>query len=284
MGIDDKRDANEESLARRLTLVRGESREASPHRAPKLELIVNPGWKLYEALMANDPRRVSAALGRGADVNERDPDGRTPLFEAVLPWKDPTIAEVLLERGANVRVRDLVGQTPLHAAAAFGTETHLRVLLGGGAEIDARDAAGETPLHFAAGLGRIKATTFLVSRGADVSIRDHQGRTPLNRVLTHLPEDNQRELLERLLGGFVTAKVVEARSDSLILRVETFHSKYPEAERQAKERGNLTVPCGLLRDVPELGEIIRCRKGLSQALDEAWREARRRDLGIEPAR
>ena len=96
MGIDDKRDANEESLARRLTLVRGESREASPHRAPKLELIVNPGWKLFEALMANDLRRVSAALGRGADVNERDPDGRTPLFEAVLPWKDPAIAEVLL--------------------------------------------------------------------------------------------------------------------------------------------------------------------------------------------
>ncbi len=190
-----------------------------------------------------------------------------------MPWKDPAIAEVLLERGANVRVRDLAGQTPLHAAAAFGTETHLRVLLGGGAEIDARDAAGETPLHFAAGLGRVKATTFLVSRGADVSIRDHQGRTPLNRVLTHLPEDNQRELLERLLGGFVTAKVVEARSDSLILRVETFHSKYPEAERQAKERGNLTVPCGLLRDVPEPGEIIRCRKGLSQALDEAWRDA-----------
>ena len=284
MGIDDKRDANEESLARRLTLVRGESREASPHRAPKLELIVNPGWKLFEALAANDPRRVSAALGRGADVNERDPDGRTPLFEAVLPWKDPAIAEVLLERGANVRVRDLAGQTPLHAAAAFGTETHLRVLLGGGAEIDARDAAGETPLHFAAGLGRVKATTFLVSHGADVSIRDHQGRTPLNRVLTHLPEDNQRELLERLLGGFVTAKVVEARSDSLILRVETLHSKYPEAERQAKERGNLTVPCGLLRDVPEPGEIIRCRKGLSQALDEAWRDARRRDLGIEPAR
>ena len=149
-----------------------------------------------------------------------------------------------------------------------------------GAEIDARDAAGETPLHFAAGLGRVKATTFLVSRGADVSIRDHQGRTPLNRVLTHLPEDNQ----QRLLGGFVTAKVVEARSDSLILRVETFHSKYPEAERQAKERGNLTVPCGLLRDVPEPGEIIRCRKGLSQGLDDAWREARRRDLGIEPAR
>ena len=64
MGIGDKRDANEESLARRLTLVRAESREITPHRAPKLELIVNPGWKLFEALVANDLRRVSAAPAR----------------------------------------------------------------------------------------------------------------------------------------------------------------------------------------------------------------------------
>jgi hypothetical protein len=103
-------------------------------------------------------------------------------------------------------------------------------------------------------------------------------------VLAHLAEDNQRELLERLLGGFLTVRVVEARPDSLIVQVETLHSKYPEAVRQARERGMLTVPCGLLREVPDPGEILRCRKGLSQALDEAWREARRRELGIEPER
>ena len=90
MGIDDKRDANEESLDRRLTLVRAESREATPHRAPKLELIVNAGRKLFEALMANDLRRVSAALGRGADVNERDPDGRHAALRGGVAVEGPS--------------------------------------------------------------------------------------------------------------------------------------------------------------------------------------------------
>src|SRR5208283_34736 len=106
MDIDDKRDVNEESRARRLTLVRGEAREVTLYQAPKLELVVNVERKLFEAVMANDPRRVSTWLARGADANARDRDGRTPLFEAMLPWKDPAIAELLFARGADVGARD----------------------------------------------------------------------------------------------------------------------------------------------------------------------------------
>jgi ankyrin repeat protein len=289
MGIDDdQRPVNDDFLTRRLTLVRGEARAAPPHQAPKLELIVNADRKLLEAVMANDPGSVSTWLARGANANARDADGRTPLFEAVLPWKDPAITELLLGRGANVRVRDKDGQTPLHAAAAFGGEAPLCFVLDRGAEIDARDAAGRTPLHCAARLGRVEAVTQLVSRGADVGIPDNQGRTPLDRVLANRlldPQDNRREPLARLLGGFMTAKVVEARPDSLILRVESLHTKYPEAERRATERGTLTVPCGVFRKTPEPGQLVRCEKGLTPGLDEAWSEARRKaELGIERER
>src|SRR5512147_1873773 len=289
MGSDDKRDVRRDLLDPRLTLVRGGADEPTPHRAPRLELNVNPLWKLYQALKANDPRRVEDALAHGADVNARDPDGRTPLYEAVLHWKDPTsVAELLLDHGASLRVRDKDGQTPLHAAAMFGEEAHLRLFLERGAEIDARDARAQTPLHCAADLGRIHATTFLVSRGADVSICDHQGRTPLalvrrNHIMEYLGDD-QRQLLERLLGGFMTARVVEARRNSLIVLVETLHSRYPEAERQAREGGTLTIPCGLLPEPPKVGDRLSCQKGLTRELSEAWREARRRDLGIERER
>ena len=124
-----------------------------------------------------------------------------------------------------------------------------------------------------------------MSRGADVSIRDHEGRTPLERMLEdrHL-EEHLREPLKLLLGGFLAVKVMEAGPDSLIIRVESLHSKYPEAERRATERGTLVVPRGVLRDVPEPGDLIRCRKGLSPALDEAWSAAHRNDLGHEPMR
>jgi ankyrin repeat protein len=162
MDIDDERDVyeqflerltlpREKFLARRFTLVRGEACEASPHQAPKLELLVNADRKLFEAVMANDLRRVSTWLERGANPNARAPEGWTSLFEAVMPpSKEPAITELLLAKGADVRVRDKNGQTPLHAAAIFGEEAHLCVLLNrGGAEIDARDTVGRTPLHLA---------------------------------------------------------------------------------------------------------------------------------------
>ncbi len=69
---DDRKHENDEFLARRLTLVRGEACEPTPHQAPKLELLVNADRKLWEAVMANDPQSVSTWLARGANANARD--------------------------------------------------------------------------------------------------------------------------------------------------------------------------------------------------------------------
>ena len=199
------------------------------------------------------------------------------------------IAELLLASGADVRARDKNGQTPLHTAALFAEEPQLRLLIDRGrAEIDARDAAGRTPLHLAADVGRVEATAFLVSRGADVSLRDHEGRTPLDCAwkihAQGILSEHQREQLERLLAGFMTAQVVEARPDSLILWVESVHSRFTEADRRATERGTLTIPSGAFREAPIPGQLIRCEKGLTPALDEAWNRAHKRDLGIERER
>ena len=62
MDNNERKDVNDESRARRLTLLRGEGRAVTPHQAPKLELLVNADRNLFEAVMANDPRRVSTWL------------------------------------------------------------------------------------------------------------------------------------------------------------------------------------------------------------------------------
>lgn len=257
-------------------------------KAPKLQLIVNADRELFEAIVDNDPARVSAWLARGAQANLRDEYGRTPLFLAALGSKDQVIAEQLLDRGADVRARNVNGLTPLHIAAGVGDEARIALFLDRGAEIDARCVDGWTPLHCAAALGRFEEASFLVSRGADVSIRDRDGLTPLDVARAHHPHEPLSErrwrALERLLGGFAIAKVIEARPDSLIMRVESVHSIYPEAYWQAKERGLIAIPAGLLREVPEPGDVIHYPKRLSPELDEAWRAARRRRLDIEPER
>jgi Ankyrin repeats (3 copies) len=260
--------------------------ENNPHRSPKRDLSSNADRELFQAVLVGDTPGVSAWLARGADVNARDTAlGRTPLFHAVaLPERKPAIAELLLARGADVRAHGREGETPLHVAAISGNEAQMRVLLDHRAEIDARDASGKTPLHNAATLARIDAASFLVSRGADVSLRNRNGETSLHLVPKDV-EKHLREPFRRLLGGFLTAHVVEARPDSLIVRVETIHSKFPEAERQAKQCGTLTVPCGVFSERPHIGDLVRCEKGLTPGLDEAWSEARRKaELGIERER
>jgi hypothetical protein len=202
----------------------------------------------------------------------------------VVSWANPANAGFLLAYGADIRVRDAVGMTPLHSAALYGDEATIGLLIDFGAEINARDASGWTPLHSAARLGRVEEATVLVRRGADVSIRDDNGRTPLDVMLENSLLGELREPLQRLLGGFMTVRVVETRPDSLVVRVEGCHSKYPDAQWEAKEQGAITVPSGLLPEVPEVGDLIECPKGLSPTLDRVWRDARSKDLGIERVR
>jgi hypothetical protein len=139
----------------------------------------------------------------------------------------------------------------------------------------------------------IESVMYLVSRGADVSIRDREGMTPLGAMQRPYYEwwnrschsEAQWEQLLGLLGGFTTVKVIEAQADSLIIRVESHHGRFTDAEREARERDALTIPTRLFRgDIPEQGAHLRCERGLLPVLDEVWREARRRDLGIELTR
>ncbi|HMB03463.1 MAG TPA: hypothetical protein VKP69_06945, partial [Isosphaeraceae bacterium] len=183
-------------------------------------------------------------------------------------------------------------------------EEHIRVLLEGGAEIDARDATGQTPLHKAAVPPRIAQLEFLITVGADVNARDCIGQTPLDalRGLRADPEwckkcntpleslrDPQWEMLREVLGGFTTVKVTDVWQDSLIVRVEGHHGRYPAALREAQERGALIVPSNLVfgRDLPEPGQVVRCGKRPLPIPDNewfwAWDNQMRQDLdlGIE---
>jgi ankyrin repeat protein len=239
--------------------------------------------ELLQALQYNAPDWVFALLAQGANAKLRNLRGQTLLFQAVDRWKDPAIIEELLARGADPRLRDNYGQTPLHLAAVFGSEAHLRILLDGGAEIDARNRYGSTPLHEASGFDHFKEATFLVSRGADVAARDRHGLTPLDHHLQRCRLEPQ-EPWERLLGGFMTARVLEVQGNSLKVQVVSVHSKYPEVEQQARERGALILPCGYLDDVPEPGDILRCAKGLALGQEKIWHAMHRRDLDIERER
>jgi ankyrin repeat protein len=68
---------------------------------------------------SGDTKLVKELLDQGTYVNVRDPDGRTPLTEAV--WNNHgEIVRLLLEKGADPNAKKNRGATPLSIAMGKG--------------------------------------------------------------------------------------------------------------------------------------------------------------------
>jgi ankyrin repeat protein len=74
-----------------------------------------------------------------------------------------TGARLLLEKGADVESRDNEGRTPLGWAAEKGHEVVVKLLLERGAELEPRDNDGRTPLGWAARRGHEAVANLLQS-------------------------------------------------------------------------------------------------------------------------
>ena len=65
-------------------------------------------------------------INAGADVNAKNNDGCTPLYDTVVCWEETKrrvdFARFLIAKGAEVRVRNKFGETPLHFAATGSGE------------------------------------------------------------------------------------------------------------------------------------------------------------------
>jgi ankyrin repeat protein len=154
------------------------------------------------SLAADSVRRL---LQRGADVNGRFSNGRTPLLEAASRGI-PSVIEVLLAAGAEVNVHRADGATPLMLAAGSrmgaaaaqlsGTPDHVAPLLRRGAAVEARDTTGSTALFYGVAGSSPVVVTALLEGGATVEARDKIGMTPLMYAML-LPRTEIAQLLLR---------------------------------------------------------------------------------------
>ena len=137
--------------------------------------------QIHYAAKSGSVDQVKRLIAEGAEVDEKDDNGATPLIIAAYSGQRG-VAAFLIAEGADVRAKDSKDTSALHAAAIGGYKDVAELLLAEGVDVDPKDAEGSTPLGWAAYFGYRDVAALLLSKGADVNARDNRGSTPLHAV------------------------------------------------------------------------------------------------------
>lgn len=104
-----------------------------------------PQLQLHRAIREGRTEEITKLIEAGADPEELDECGLTPLYWAAY-HNHPEAICALVEAGAEPRIRDKNGRTPLHWVSFHSGSRReaYKVLVGAGANVNAKDKFGWT--------------------------------------------------------------------------------------------------------------------------------------------
>ncbi|MFT4314937.1 MAG: ankyrin repeat domain-containing protein [Wolbachia pipientis] len=156
---------------------------------------------------------VRDLVSKGANINAKDKDGKTPLhlaaqgnstniIQLLLDMKVSSTSvdveddaqrtplycaaesgnlnavNLFLDRGANINNRNTIsGATLLHAAVKSNKPKVIKIFLDRGISIESKDIFDTTPMLLAVRLGKLDAVKFLLENGANIEAQDRNGWT-----------------------------------------------------------------------------------------------------------
>lgn len=136
----------------------------------RIDGIKNHGDKINKTCIKHgiEPRQFAAFMGPFSHVNATDKKGQTPLG-AAISLGDDEMVKLLLELGADVNQLDGEGASPLRRAVVYNAKTEIFELLKKkGADLKLIERDGMTAFCFAAAEGKLDIVKTLVRLGADI--------------------------------------------------------------------------------------------------------------------
>jgi quinoprotein dehydrogenase-associated probable ABC transporter substrate-binding protein len=130
----------------------------------------DPTQELSEAVIANDPERVTYLVKHGTDINKRDGQGYTPLTSAARQ-RYAQLIKVLLDLKADPNATDADKMTPLLEAVIRNDVPSIKVLLANGADKESAGPQGYNALSLAIEEREYEAAKALIDAGAKVNAR-----------------------------------------------------------------------------------------------------------------
>uniref|UniRef100_A0A673WG36 Ankyrin repeat domain 52a n=1 Tax=Salmo trutta TaxID=8032 RepID=A0A673WG36_SALTR len=150
---------------------------------------------LHVACYTGQEAVANELVNHGANVNQPNRSGYTPLHLAAVSTNGALCLELLVNNGADVNQQSKEGKSPLHMAAIHGRFTRSQILIQNGGEIDSVDKYGNTPLHVAAKYGHELLISTLMTNGADTARQGIHGMFPLHLAVLYGFSDCCRKLL-----------------------------------------------------------------------------------------
>jgi len=157
----------------------------------------SPKDQLFQALDEDviDLELVTKLLDKDPTlVRARDEDSSTPLHVVASKEDGEQVITLLLSKGADVNEKDNYGRTPLHVAVITNRIGNLKLLLANKANIKATDSVHDTPLNL---VESKEAAEILLASGGDLEAIGEAFRTPLLRAIE---SEKSVELIEFLIN------------------------------------------------------------------------------------